>query len=379
MQVKTSCFILGAASMIALFSGCRSDVKKKLASPDFSKEAVLDYKAGLRPYRKTGIRLESESYQDKLIIHDYGHGGSGISLSWGSARRSLQVLEEELSKRPPNKEEEIAVLGAGVIGLTTVHLLLEKGWKVHVYASDFPPNTTSNLAPGIWNRVLVESDHMKKILRDSYTDFKALAENKSPRFKGVTPLKIYTFKKIKNSTMAAMPSGTIPKGIPLKATFENGMHKKGMFFHSFLIDSAVYLEDLFEKAQAQGAEFTRLSLGSKKDLEKLPQKIIFNCTGLGSKALFGDKQLIPIRGHLIYLKPTEGFDSMVAGPLKDDLDLYLIPLQDKIVLGGSYEMDIEELQPDSEICEKILKNARLFFTSDPQAWESKENGDREGT
>jgi hypothetical protein len=376
MKVKTTCFILGAASMIAIFSGCRSDVKKKLVSPDFSKEAVLDYKAGLRPYRKTGIRLESESYQDKLIIHDYGHGGSGISLSWGSARRSLKILEK--AKRSPNKDEEIAVLGSGVIGLTTVHLLLEKGWKVHVYASEFPPNTTSNLAPGIWNRVLVESDHMKKILRDSYTDFKALAENKSPRFKGVTPLKIYTFKEIKNSTMAAMPSGTIPKGISLKATFENGMRKNGTFFHSFLIDSAVYLEDLFEKAKAQGVQFTRLSFASKKDLEKLSQKIIFNCTGLGSKSLFGDDKLIPIRGHLIYLKPTDGFDSMVAGPLRDDFDLYLIPLKDKIVLGGSYEMNIEELEPASEICEKILENARLFFTSTPQAWENEENGDREG-
>lgn len=378
MKVKLAGCILIVACCIALFLRFRPGIEKKVISPDFSKEAVLDYKAGLRPYRKTGIRLESESYQDKLIIHDYGHGGSGISLSWGSARRSLKILEEALSKRLPNKDEEIAVLGSGVIGLTTVHLLLEQGWKVHVYASEFPPNTTSNLAPGIWNRVLVESDHMKKILRDSYTDFKALAENKSPRFKGVTPLKIYTFKEIKNSTMAAMPSGTIPKGIPLKATFENGMRKNGTFFHSFLIDSAVYLEDLFEKAKVQGVQFTRLSFASKKDLEKLSQKIIFNCTGLGSKSLFGDDKLIPIRGHLIYLKPTDGFDSMVAGPLRDDLDLYLIPLKDKIVLGGSYEMNIEELEPASEICEKILENARLFFTSTPLAWESEENGDQEG-
>jgi glycine/D-amino acid oxidase-like deaminating enzyme len=85
---------------------------------------------------------------------------------------------------------------------------------------------------------------------------------------------------------------------------------------------------------------------------------------MGSKALFLDDKLIPIRGHLIYLKPAKGFDSMVAGPLRDDLDLYLIPLKDKIVLGGSYESGVETIEPDAEICEKILENARHFFNSD---------------
>jgi len=365
---KTAWSLLCGISFIPLFYlfGCRQEMQREITTPDFSKEAVLDYKAGIRPYRKGGIRLDAEYYRDKLIIHDYGHGGSGISLSWGSARLSLKILEEELAKKFRAADSEIAVLGAGVIGLTTAHLLLEKGWKVHVYASHFPPDTTSNLAPGIWNRVLVESqrERMDEILRSSYTDFKALAEDEAPRFKGITPLNIYSFKTIKHSTMAAMPSGTIPKGASVKATFVNDLVKKGKFYRSFLIDTTVYLDDLFEKAKKQGARFTQTTFGSKEHLDKLPEKIIFNCTGMGSKALFLDDKLIPIRGHLIYLKPAKGFDSMVAGPLRDDLDLYLIPLKDKIVLGGSYESGVETIEPDAEICEKILENARHFFNSD---------------
>ncbi len=50
-------------------------------------------KVGLRPYRKTGVRLEKARLHDgRVIVHNYGHGGSGFTLSWGCAREVCALL-----------------------------------------------------------------------------------------------------------------------------------------------------------------------------------------------------------------------------------------------------------------------------------------------
>jgi D-amino-acid oxidase len=47
---------------------------------------VLGERVGLRPYRKSGVRLERAQLRDgRTVIHNYGHGGSGFTLSWGCA------------------------------------------------------------------------------------------------------------------------------------------------------------------------------------------------------------------------------------------------------------------------------------------------------
>jgi D-amino-acid oxidase len=47
---------------------------------------VLAERVGLRPFRKSGIRLERGRLHDgRTVIHNYGHGGSGFTLSWGCA------------------------------------------------------------------------------------------------------------------------------------------------------------------------------------------------------------------------------------------------------------------------------------------------------
>lgn len=53
-------------------------------------------KVGYRYLRKpeNGLRLETEEIGDKLFIHNYGHGGAGVTLSWGCAQKVVQMLEK---------------------------------------------------------------------------------------------------------------------------------------------------------------------------------------------------------------------------------------------------------------------------------------------
>ena len=55
-------------------------------------DGVLRERVGLRPFRKSGVRLEKEKLGDgRTVIHNYGHGGSGFTLSWGCAEEVVEV------------------------------------------------------------------------------------------------------------------------------------------------------------------------------------------------------------------------------------------------------------------------------------------------
>jgi D-amino-acid oxidase len=53
---------------------------------------VIAERVGLRPFRKSGVRLQSDLMRDgRTVIHNYGHGGSGFTLSWGCAREVVDL------------------------------------------------------------------------------------------------------------------------------------------------------------------------------------------------------------------------------------------------------------------------------------------------
>src|SRR5438874_7786658 len=116
---------------------------RTLAPVIVSPERVHRVAAGLRPYRRSGFVVRSERYGGKLIIHNYGHGGAGVTLSWGTAR---MAVDDALA----TGARECAVLGCGAVGLATALLLQQEGVAVTVYTRALPPNTTSNVAAALW-------------------------------------------------------------------------------------------------------------------------------------------------------------------------------------------------------------------------------------
>lgn len=125
-----------------------------LPSPDFS--GPYKFIAGIRPFRTTGYRLDVEIHGTKTIVHNYGHGGAGITMSWGCAQ---EVRELITSRGFDVRKSKIAVLGAGVMGLTSATLLSELGARITIYSKQFIPHTTSNVAGGQWAPSVVEYRH----------------------------------------------------------------------------------------------------------------------------------------------------------------------------------------------------------------------------
>jgi D-amino-acid oxidase len=97
----------------------------------------------LRPFRAAGPRLDVERVSDKTVIHNYGHGGSGWSLSWGSSSIAVE-------KAMAIGERDVAVIGCGALGMTSAILLQQAGAQVTIYAKERPPDVRSSRATGSW-------------------------------------------------------------------------------------------------------------------------------------------------------------------------------------------------------------------------------------
>lgn len=82
-----------------------------------------DFRGGINEVT-SGLRLQVEEIDKRVFVHNYGHGGSGLSLSGGAGEEAADLLREAVGK--PSSKTEIAVLGCGVIGLTTALCLLRR-------------------------------------------------------------------------------------------------------------------------------------------------------------------------------------------------------------------------------------------------------------
>ena len=86
--------------------------------------------------------------------------------------------------------------------------------------------------------------------------------------------------------------------------------------------------------------------------------LIFNCTGLGAKALFEDAELTPVKGQLTILLPQPEVEyAVLAG------DLYMFPRADGILLGGSHEEGEWSLTPNLERKQEVLAGQQRLFDS----------------
>ena len=146
-----------------------------LPTPDFSFDPDVPGAciAGVRPFRNGSYRLDAETTAGKFIVHNYGHGGAGITLSWGCAAKVRDIVQQHLVT---SQDTEAAVLGAGVMGMTAATRLLDLGLNVTIYSERRPADTTSFKAGGQWAVSVIEfqgkEQELGGIIRTAYTTFK---------------------------------------------------------------------------------------------------------------------------------------------------------------------------------------------------------------
>lgn len=344
----------------------KHEVMRLTPMQKITKDNIIGVSHGIRAYREGGFRLEREDIKDKAIYHNYGHGGGGVSLAPGCAKRIVDKFLMEFG----SKVKEVAILGSGYMGLFQSLLLSELGYNVKVYAHQFPseqilykgkPILTSQLAGGLWmpfgcdmesNRPLFDA-----VARESYAFYKDIIEKK--KYKGVC-YKNSVLINYENPILKAVPKGLM-QWKEVKVDFGNGQLHDATVYESMLIDGDIFLKELHDEAKNRGVVFIDKEFQTLDEILALEQKVIFNCTGGDSRKLFKDDNLIPIAGHLVFIKKIPGMEYFLSAPAPESyMKVSTYPHEKKIAIGLAYQKIGWITEPKQEIVEKIIKNMNDF-------------------
>jgi glycine/D-amino acid oxidase-like deaminating enzyme len=296
--------------------------------------------------------VRAESLGDKLLVHNYGHGGGGMTLSWGTARLAADLVSES------GRTGAAAVIGCGVVGLTTSRTLQRRGFDVTIYAKDLPPETTSNISGASWfpssviqaaRRTPPWDAQFERAARIAHRQYQLLIGDEY----GVHWREQYNLSDGDDDGSVswdyAMLRDLFPASRKLKA-FENPFPAKHVEVDSMMfIEPSVYLNALLRDFYIAGGRVRRVAFAEPRQLGSLSESVIVNCTGLGARELFGDRELEPVKGQLTALLPQPEVDYAMVSE-----GLYMFPRRDGIMLGGTFEHGVETLEVNREAEQRIL-------------------------
>jgi glycine/D-amino acid oxidase-like deaminating enzyme len=329
---------------------------RRLARVHVSEDRIIRTVVGLRPFRRSGFVVRAEKLGDTTVVHNYGHGGGGITLSWGTS----QLAVDEAWK---TGERRFAVLGCGALGLASACLLQRRGAEVTIYAKDLPPLTTSNIAGGQWSPTSVMDRDRRTPESDALL---ARAARLSHRSFQQLPAAEFGIRWLENYVLSDEPleewweQGLVRDLYPELRELRPHEHpfpaRYARRFTTMLIEPPIYLNAMLRDVRLAGGRIVVRELESREQVSELPERAVVNCTGLGAKALFGDEELEPVKGQLTFLLPQPEVDYMLVGD-----GLYMFPRRDGILLGGTFEHDVWGLDVNQEAFQRIMAGHRALF------------------
>ena len=297
---------------------------------------------------------------EKAVVHNYGHGGGGITLSWGTSKLAVDL-------GLPGHVGQVAVLGCGAVGLATARLVQEAGFDVTIYAKALPPETTSNIAGGQWFPASVY-DQGKALTPEFTEQFVAAAQYGYRRYQIMTSPQ-YGIRWMRNYFIADKPwkvpitsglFGLIKDLLPEIKDLQVGEHpfgtKQVRQADGMIVEPPIYLPAMLTDVRIAGGKIVVREIRSLDEMQALPEKLVFNCTGLGAKALFNDAELTPIRGQLTFLVPQPEVTYATTYE-----NTYMFSRRDGILLGGTHEMGDWNLKPDMATKAAILAKQQELF------------------
>lgn len=335
-------------------------------------ERIFRVTVCVRPFRAAGPRMDVERVGEKTVIHHYGHGGSGWSLSWGAGALAVE-------KAMRLGENNIAVAGCGAMGLTAAILLQRAGARVTIYAKERPPEVRSARATGSWtpdsriglaNAVSPEFpalwERMARASYKMYESYLGLAGNPvewTDRYMvsgggtGQTPVaESLEFAKymdrIRDITPRGreMAAGTHPFGK------REARQTAGLTFN-IASYSRLLMNDFF----VAGGRMETVEFRTPGDLSTVAEKVIVNATGYGARALWKDETIVPVRGQIAWLipQPEVNYGVMYNG-------VFLLGRRDGIVVQsvGAGEMEgynSADETPDRGAAEEAVRRVAEVF------------------
>src|ERR1044072_2421576 len=251
--------------------------------------------------------------------------------------------------------KKIAVIGAGISGMSSAYLLKNKGHDVTIYAKAFSPNITSNRAAAFWFPYQIRNDKRGiEWSKKSYAFYEKLSANASTGISMKQLIKVLREGVVEEEPVwiEFMPEG-ICKPIPQHELAPGVLRAYDVLVP--LIETQIFLPYLQNVLLERNVVFEEKTINSLNELSSFD--IIINSSALGARSLCNDATVIPIRGQVALLET----DSSLPISLDNETPLYVVPRKDAMIVGGTYEVDICEEITEAETIEHILSHAYAVF------------------
>jgi D-amino-acid oxidase len=255
--------------------------------------------------------------------------------------------------------KRIAIIGAGVSGLTCGVVFAEQGCRTAIFAKDIGQQTTSSVAAAVWFPYHVEpAERVIPLALETYQVLLDLA-----RFpeSGVSIIESRQFSR---TGEIEIPDWAVPLGasvIPTPSVMSSGVEtsldanssvfKSGFSLPVPLMDTTIYLDYLAARFLKAGGE-----INANVHFEKLEDvdtkfDLVINCAGIGARELVRDADLEPHRGQVAIVPRIEGLSCAVVC---DDAPLmYAIPRRNDCLFGGTNEVS-DDLMADPATTSRIV-------------------------
>ena len=260
---------------------------------------------------------------------------------------------------------KVAVIGAGVMGLSTAYALklADEQLDVTIFAEKFSPNTTSDGAAGIFKFSQGEGgmrDTPPELLRrwanDSFQWYKELHKKDCSAKIGITQTTGFVLSSTEKNEEVKVWASTVDYVVPLSKAelMQFGPDvKSGLVATTYTCEGLRYLPWLLKKFKGKAGKVVQRKINSFGELA--PYDVIINCSGLGSRDLCKDKELEPRRGQVLRLKAPwirHFYHIYHSKPYS----VYIYPNIDNIVVGGTSQ-NSWSLETSEEDRKKILEHA----------------------
>lgn len=255
--------------------------------------------------------------------------------------------------------ERIAIVGAGVSGLTCGVLFAEHGYRTAIFAKETGRQTTSGAAAALWFPYHVEpAERVIPLALDTYQVLVDLARVPES---GVSIIESRQFLR---TGKIEIPDWAIPLGasvIPTPSVMSSGVEtcvaanssvfKSGFSLPVPLMDTTIYLDYLTARFRKAGGEINANVHFDKLEDVDTKFDLVINCAGIGAGELVQDADLEPHRGQVAIVPRIEGLSCAVVC---DDAPLmYAIPRTNDCVFGGTNDLS-SNLAVDPSTTDRIV-------------------------
>jgi len=359
-------------------------------------DRLFDIKVCIRPFRTKGPNLDVEQIGDAMVVHNYGHGGSGWSLSWGSADMAVQ---KAMSRSP----KQIAVIGCGIIGLTSAITAQRAGAQVTIYTRELLPRTRSVRANGSWtpdSRIALAAEapanfaatweQMARMSWKNLRPYLGLAGN---------PVAFTDLYRLSDTPLGqeALRDPSIP---PLPPPSWSGLPTQSSDFgryadrisditpqtqvladdiNPFAVKHVTRTTNLFfnfteyghlltSEFFAAGGKIVMRDFHAPSELAHLPEKVVINCPGFAARDWWKDKAMMPVRGQTGWLIPQPevnyGLTYRNVQILSKSDGIMVIALENG-ELKGYNNSDESVNRAESERAVKVIEELYSRFPANP--------------